>query len=135
MNKLIKSLMLLVAMTITFTGCHQESPEVIDPVNDALYKPSKYEVSTEDGTPTKVSIVYFGRLNPLGGFNTPDLQPYTIETTTPWEYAMMTCKDFTYTLVIRNIDTVDVNIVAKVVIDDYTVAEQTGEWIDLMYEY
>ena len=46
----------------------------------------------------------------------------------------MTCKDFTYSLIVENIDTVNVNLIGKVVINDVTVAEQSGEKIILKYE-
>ncbi len=121
---------MLAVVAIMFVGCHPTTPNEF-----SLSRPSKYEVNSVDGTPIKINVTYIGRTNQIGNYESTDPLPSTIETVTPWEYAMMTCKDFTYTLMVENIDTIKVDLVGKVVIDDITVAEQSGEWLNMMFEY
>lgn len=130
MKRKIQIVIMLATVAIVFAGCHPTTPDMI-----SLYKPSKYEVNSVDGTPVRVEIGYIGRINQNGDYSNTDPEPNTIEVVTPWEYAMMTCKNFTYTLIVHNIDTIKVNLIGKVVIDDITVAEQSGEWINMMLEY
>lgn len=129
MKRKIQTIIMLAIVAIVFAGCHPTPPQV------SFYKPSKYEVNSIDSTPVRIEVTYIGRTNQTGDYLSTDPEPNTVEVVTPWEYAMMTCKDFTYTLVVHNIDTVEVDLVGKVVIDDITVAEQAGEWLNMMFEY
>lgn len=130
MKRTIQIIVVLAVIALAFVGCHPTTPQEI-----SFYRPSKYEVVSSDSTPIKIRVSYIGRTNPIGDYLSTDPQPATIETETPWEYAMMTCKDFTYSLIVENIDTVKMDLVGKVVIDDITVAEQSGEKITLMFEF
>ncbi len=130
MKRKIQTFIMLALVAIVLAGCHPTTPAEI-----SFYKPSKYEITTEDGTPVKIEVTYIGRTNQNGDYLSTDPEPNTIEVVTPWEYAMMTCKDFTYSLIANNIDTVKVNLVGKVVINDVTVAEQSGEWLNMIFEY
>ena len=130
MKRKIQTIIMLAIVTIVFAGCHPTTPN-----GSSFYKPSKYEVNSVDGTPVRIEVTYIGRTNQTGDYLSTDPEPNTIEVVTPWEYAMMTCKDFTYSLIANNIDTVKVDLVGKVIIDDITVAEQTGEWLNMMFEY
>lgn len=129
MKRTIKIIFVLATIAIAFVECQPTNHNTI-----SQSKPAKYEVTSEDGTSVKVNITYIGRINQLGEYTSTDPQAYTVETVTPWEYVMMTCKDFTYSLIVENIDTVNVNLIGKVVINDVTVAEQSGEKIILKYE-
>lgn len=125
-----KIIVALAVVAIMFSGCQPTTPDEV-----FNYKPSKYEVNSVDDTPIKIEVSCFGRSNPIGDYLSNDPVLVTLETVTPWEYAMMTCKDFYYFIKVENIDTVEVNLVSRVVIDDVTVAEQSGEWIDLTYQF
>ena len=129
MKRTIKIIFVLATIAIAFVGCHPTNHNTISQL-----KPAKYEVTSAEGTPVKVNITYIGRINQLGEYTSTDPQAYTVETVTPWEYTLMTCKDFTYSLIVEYIDTVNVNLIGKVVINDVTVAEQSGEKIILKYE-
>ena len=128
MKKSIQTIIIIAFVAIIFAGCNSE------PINDlSMSKPAKYEV-TSNNVPVKIKIEYTGRINQTGGYTETDPQPYSTETTTPWEYSMLSCKDFTYILSVENIDTTDVILTAKVIIDDNTVAEDTGKNILLYFE-
>lgn len=129
MKRKIQTVIMLAFVAIVFAGCHPTTPS-----ETSLYKPSKYEVNSVDGTPVRIEVTYIGRTNQTGDYLSTDPEPNTIEVLTPWEYAMMTCKDFTYSLIAENIDTINAILIGKVVIDDVTVAEQSGEKIILKYE-
>ena len=128
-----KSVQIIIMLAIVAIFCVSCQPTTVEAIS--MYKPSKYQLNADGDKPIKVNITFIGRVNEIGAYNETDPQPYTIETTTPWEYAMMTCKDFTYFLYVENVDTINANLTGKIVIDDITVAEQSGEWIDMQLEY
>ena len=132
MKNSIKFIAAAAIMTLLLvSGCQPENTTG----GFSMYKPSKYEITADTDKPVKINVTFLGRINQVGGYNETDPQSYTVEATTPWEYAMMTCKDFTYFLYVENIDTIEATLTGKVVIDDITVAEQSGEWLDMQFEY
>lgn len=130
MKNVIKLIAVLAIVAIFCVSCQPTTVETI-----SMYKPSKYQLTADGDKSIKVNITFIGRINEIGAYNETDPQRNTIEATTPWEYAMMTCKDFTYFLYVENVDTISANLTGKIVIDDVTVAEQSGEWIDMQLEY
>lgn len=131
MKKSVQIIIMLAIVAIAFAGCTPE-PEPLNGLS--MSRPAKYELTADGDLPVKVNIAFIGRMNQTGGYTETDPQPYYIEAKTPWEYAMMTCKDFTYSLLAEIIDTTNAVLTARIIIDGNTVAEDTGQSILLNFE-